>query len=280
MNHLRRRLLSAALAVLLACSLTGLTSCSRNSGSKTNQRQNSGDKTNETVTLPAAVPAAGIGRIMPEVVEPKNWLICIDPGHGFGDPGTGPGHFSSDDVYEKDITIVVSNLLKQELEDRGYKVVLTHDGITMPALGDNNGDGIFSAPYERPYYINTYIAPDYMVSLHVNATLNNTSCGANVYYWQTNLKSNEWSEEIGQDIVDAINEMVETTAVTKLNSPKTMADTNFVILGETYCAANLVELGFCTNEVDAQNMEDPAWQKSVAAAIATGIDRFFGGMEK
>ena len=234
---------------------------------------------NKTIYAEPASPATGIGRIMPEVVEPKNWLICIDPGHGFADPGTGPGCF--DGVYEKDITVAVANLLKISLEDLGYKVVLTHDGITLPALGDTNGDSIFSAPYERPGYINTYIAPDYLVSLHVNASDTNPSaCGVNVYYWQTGLKNNDWSEEIGENIVDAIDDKVVTTAVTRLHSPETTADTNFVILGDTYCAASLVELGYCTNEVDAENMQNPEWQRSIAEAIAAGIDKFFSVREK
>lgn len=274
MNHLRKRLISAFLAVMLVCLSVGLTSCSRNNDNKKNPTP-ANTKTNETEILPAASPATGIGRVMPEVVEPKDWLICIDPGHGFADGGTGPGYL--DGLYEKDITIAVANFLKEELEDLGYKVVLTHDGINMPVLGDTNGDSIFSAPYERPGYINNYIAPDYLVSLHVNASDTNPSaCGVNVYYWQTGLKNNDWSEEIGQDIVDEINETVETTAVTRLHSPETTADTNFVILGDTYCAASLVEVGFCTNEVDAQNMEDPKWQESIAKAIAAGIDEFFG----
>ncbi|MBQ3954383.1 MAG: hypothetical protein II680_00705, partial [Clostridia bacterium] len=38
--------------------------------------------TTETVSLPPASPATGVGRIMPKVVEQRDTLICIDPGHG------------------------------------------------------------------------------------------------------------------------------------------------------------------------------------------------------
>ena len=51
----------------------------------------------------------------------KNYLVVIDPGHGGHDSGAvGYGG-----VFEKDITLAISLKLKQELNKRGIRVVLT-----------------------------------------------------------------------------------------------------------------------------------------------------------
>jgi N-acetylmuramoyl-L-alanine amidase len=260
------------LFALLFC-VTALFSCSSESeGTKPSAVENS-----EKTELPPEEPAQyGVGRVVPVEVVQRDWLICVDPGHGFDDPGTGPALFAAG-TYEREITIAVARYLKTALEERGFNVVLTHDGITMPSNGDWNGDNIFSAPYERPGYINTYVKPDYLVSLHVNAVeANPYACGIVVYYSQSGYKVNEWSHEAGQSIVDAITASdLETTAITKLTNDKETADASFAINRETNAASSLIEMGFCTNEADAEHLQDPAWQEQLAEAIANGIEAFF-----
>jgi N-acetylmuramoyl-L-alanine amidase len=233
----------------------------------------------DVVVLEPAVPAAGVGRIMPVVVEQREELICIDPGHGFVDPGTGSDSYFPEGIYERDITIEVSRLLEDALKARGFRTILTHDGETMPEGADLNWDGVFSAPYERPPYINNVIGPDYLVSLHVNAVGNPEKCGAMVFFDQNYYKNNDWSETVAADIRDAIEEGVETTAVTQLVDSKDMEDASFAINRETKCASSLIEMGFCTNETDAEKLQDPAWQKQMAEAIAEGIEKFFDDLK-
>ena len=38
-------------------------------------------------------------------------------------------------------------------------------------------------------------------------------------------------------------------------------------------------MGFCTNETDAEKLQDPAWQKQMAEAIAEGIEKFFDDLK-
>ena len=209
----------------------------------------------------------------------RSEVICIDPGHGFIDGGAGPGLFSLGTV-EKDITIVVARFLKEELEERGFQAVLTHNGLSMPEYGDTNGDGIFSAPYERPGYINDYIDPDYLVSLHVNAVADYAdACGIIVYYSQSWRKVNEWSRGAAQSIVNAIEASeLEKTAPPRLTNDQETADASFAINRETRAASSLIEMGFCTNPTDANLLQDPAWQRPLAEAIAIGIEAFFDSL--
>ncbi len=273
MKPSKSRILRGILALLLC--VAALCSCS--AGGTGTAASPGGKKTGSKGTLPPEEPALyGVGRVVEVEPVKRDRTICIDPGHGFYDPGTGPGLFS-EGTYEKDITIAVSRMLKEALEKRGFDAVLTHDGITMPLYADVNGDGIFSAPYERPGYINTYIAPDYLVSLHVNAIDSNPyACGIVVYYSQSGYKVNDWSHDAGQSIVDAINDSdLETTAITKLTNDKETADASFAINRETHAASSLIEMGFCTNEADAELMQDPVWQEQLAEGIAEGIEAFF-----
>ncbi len=224
----------------------------------------------------AEVPAAEPAEEIPAFTAWRAQTICIDPGHGFIDGGAGPGLFSLGTV-EKDITIVVARMLRDELQERGFDAVLTHNGLSIPEGADKNGDNIFSAPYERPGYINDVIDPDYLVSLHVNAVENySPACGVIVYYSQSAAKVNDWSQSAGQSIADAIEaSALEKSAPTRLTNDQETADASFAINRETRAASCLIEMGFCTNPTDANLLQDPAWQAQLAEAIAVGIEAFF-----
>ena len=279
LKHTRRALLPVILAAAVLLPACGKPEASADAdpmlAGAAVEEQETAEENEETVILEPAVPAGGVGRIMPVVVEQRDELICIDPGHGFRDPGTGADSFFPEGVYEREIAMQVSLLLDEALKARGFRTILTHDGETMPEGADLNWDGIFSAPYERPPYINNYISPDYLVPIHVNAVGNPEKCGAMVFFDQNYYKLNDWNETAAAYIRDSIEEGVETTAVTQLVDSKEMEDASFAINRETKCASSLIEMGFCTNETDAENLQDPAWQKQMAEAIAEGIERFF-----
>jgi N-acetylmuramoyl-L-alanine amidase len=77
-----------------------------------------------------------------------------DPGHGGVDPGN-PGLYFPRGVREKDVTLQVGLLLRDELRRRGVKVRMTRSTDTLIALGDRGG------------YCSD--ACDLFVSLHVNS---------------------------------------------------------------------------------------------------------------
>ncbi|MBO6053114.1 MAG: N-acetylmuramoyl-L-alanine amidase [Clostridia bacterium] len=279
LKHTRRALLPVILAAAVLLPACGKPEASADAdpmlAGAAVEEQETAEENEETVILEPAVPAGGVGRIMPVVVEQRDELICIDPGHGFRDPGTGADSFFPEGIYEREISMQVSLLLDEALKARGFRTILTHDGETMPEGADLNWDGIFSAPYERPPYINNYIGPDYLVSIHVNAVGNPEKCGAMVFFDQNYYKLNDWNETAAAYIRDSIEDGIETTAVTQLVDSKEMEDASFAINRETKCASSLIEMGFCTNETDAENLQDPVWQKQMAEAIAEGIERFF-----
>ena len=284
------RSLSAASAAVLAAVLAGavLTGCGRRPPAETEGNVASAPQAEASAAsvkagpaeLPPAVPAIGVGRIMPEVVEERNILICVDPGHGFEDGGSGDGEtsFYPDGILEKDVTIAVANMVNEDLQKRGFKTVMTHDGIHMPETYNWDGNDRFN-PNERVAMMND-LNPDYIVSIHTNTTGNPNACGVQVYYDHVSgVKANDWNEPAAITIAQAIDDLVETTGETDLRNPINADNASLAVIRDTRPAACLIELGFCTNEKDAANLIDPEWQKTIADAIAEGIERFFDSME-
>ncbi len=280
-----KRTITAFLAAVLV--LASLAGCGRetaeseaNSAPAAKAGESAEPVVEEVVTLPPAMPAVGVGRIMPEVVEQRDILICVDPGHGFEDGGSGDAEtsFYPDGVLEKDITIVVANMVSEDLQKRGFKTVMTHDGIHMPETYNWDGNDRFN-PNERVAMMND-LNPDFIVSIHTNTAGNPNACGVQVYYNHVSgFKDNDWNEPAAVSIAEAIDELVEITAETDLRNPENADNASLAVTRDTHAAAALVELGFCTNEKDAANLIDPIWQASVADAIAEGIERFFDSME-
>lgn len=90
---------------------------------------------------------------LPNGLRPGH-VVAIDPGHGGIDPGN-PGIFFPRGISEKDVTLQVGLLLRDELSRRGVKVLMTRTTDTLIALGDRAR----SCRAEC----------DLFVSLHVNA---------------------------------------------------------------------------------------------------------------
>ena len=222
------------------------------------------------VSVEAADPGVGVGRIMPESADPKAFTICIDPGHGFMDNGTGEGFFQKG-VYEKDVTLRIAKKLNDELISRGFDIIMTHDGVTFPATAVDDGNDKFK-PEERVSYANT-LDIDYYVSIHVNSFEQDTSVsGLRIYYEQNWRKENTYSETIAREIADAIyNEMPD--APEPILADQSVA--SYAVVRETKAAASLIEVGFCTNPTDAENMLNDNWQSRVASGIADGLLNYY-----
>lgn len=255
--------LCATLAVLILFH-GGFTSCSSDETGEGSGRETSAKPT-ET-----AEPGSGVGRVMSVVHEDKTFTICIDPGHGFMDSGTGEGYFENG-IVEKDINLQIAKKINENLISYGFDTVMMHDGITFPKSAVDDGNEKFN-PGERVSYANS-LDIDYYISIHVNSFEQDTSVsGIRIYYEQNSNKVDTYSESAALEIADALyNEMPD--------APKpVLADQNVVsyqVVRETKVAASLIEVGFCTNKTDAANMVDDEWQSRVAKAIADGLLNFY-----
>ena len=278
-----KKLFASALAALLLFPCTGLAGCGKRETepepAPAPKETVSEDAEVERVTsLPPASPAIGVGRIMPEVIEQRDILICVDPGHGFEDGGSGENSFFPPDILEKDVTIVVAKHLEEALQKRGFRTVMTHDGETIPAGYNWDGNDRFN-PNERVALMND-LAPDLMVSVHTNTAANPEACGAIVFYSSRSyLKENELSGPAAEYIAEAMDEYAEMNTETRVGNEDIYDYASYAVIRDTRPAAVLIELGYSTNEADAEKLVDPEWQKDVAYAIAKGVEQFFDSLE-
>ena len=120
-------------------------------------------------------------------------IICIDPGHGGNDSGTG----ILNGLWEKNVNLKIAQYLKAELERySGVKIVMTRTGDTNPSLKER-----------------AQIAADAgavaLVSLHINATgwgTQSSISGAEVYYPNTNYNASvsETGKNLAQKILNEL----------------------------------------------------------------------------
>ncbi len=205
-------------------------------------------------------------------------VVVIDPGHqGQGDSTTepnGPGsstmkarvaggtHGTTTGVYEYQLTLVISQQLQAELENRGYTVYMTR---TSHDVNISN--------MERAQYA-TSVGGEIAVRIHANGVDNASVSGAlalapsssNPYI--AYLSDSSWS--LSKCILDAY-----CAATGMRNQGVSTSDTMTGINWSTV-PVTILEMGYMTNPTDDVNMEDPAYQARMVQGIADGIDAYFG----
>ena len=241
--------------------------------------------------LAATVPTSDGGRL-PNGLRPGH-VVAIDPGHGGVDPGN-PGIFFPHGTREKDVTLQVGLLLREELKRRGVAVRMTRTSDTLIALGDRGG------------YCTA--ACDLFVSLHVNAVKRRpgftdgrgyetyflaeakTEDAARVAEMENDAVRFEASSESASPIggLDFIlkdlqlNEHLRESAraaelvqkglgTVHTGESRGVKQAGFMVLTTARRPAILVEMGYSTNPFDGRLLSTPASQRSMASAIADAV---------
>lgn len=210
-------------------------------------------------------------------VKPKQYTVAIDAGHqqkGNSElEPIGPGASEkkakvaggtsgiSTKVPEYQLTLDISLLLKQELLNRGYKVIM---------IREQNEVNISNA--ERAEIANRSGA-DIFIRVHANGDNNRSVSGAltiapsqnNRYVKDIAVASRKLSESIIASYCDATgfkNRGVLTS--------DTMSGINWCKIPVT-----IIELGFMTNPAEDKNMQNTSTQNLMVSGIANGIDAYF-----
>ncbi len=202
----------------------------------------------------------------PTVLPPEDdeFLIFIDPGHGFGDVGASSELLGSYD--EKDINLMVALEVYNQLKNSGYNVMLTHDGETFPVSPIDDGDNLFYID-ERVSYVNSKKV-DLFVSIHCDSFTSSTTYGTRIYYCN-NYKFSDEAAVLAETLQRSINETFSNYKDALL-FPKSRTEAYYVTC-ETDAPAVLIELGFITNESDVACMLDENWRSNMGFAIANAI---------
>ena len=183
----------------------------------------------------------------------KDISILLDPGHGGKELGAkGPTGYP-----EKDINLLVSKLVQQELIKMGAKVYLTREEDVDVSLQD------------RVAAINK-IKPDLAISIHYNALpdsgdAENTK-GISTFWYHT--QAHAPAMFLHQYLVD------------KLNRPDAGVFWNNLALTRPHTAPSiLLELGFMINPQEFEWITNSREQQKLAKAIAQGIKEWFTSVE-
>lgn len=175
-------------------------------------------------------------------------VLVVDPGHGGKDPGA-----SSFGVREKDVVLAIGRKLKPKLEKAGATVIMTRE------------TDIFLELSERVAIANNRNANAF-ISLHANAAGAASAHGTETYWNATN--SSKESKELA--------EAIQKELINKLKTrDRGVKEGNFHVIRNSKMASVLVEVGFVTNQAEANKLASDAFQEDAAEAIYQGIVNFY-----
>jgi N-acetylmuramoyl-L-alanine amidase len=229
-------------------------------------------------------------------------VVTVDAGHGGVDPGN-PGVFFPAGMKEKDVTLQMSLLLRDELRSRGIAVRMTRTRDTLIALGDR---GAFCTE-----------ECDLFVSLHVNS-LPRRRGSSDVRGFETFFLAEaktEDAERVAKMENEAVRFEPETEATAEqqgldfilkdlaaneyLRESARLAEliqsqlgnvnpggdrgvkqAGFMVLTTARRPAVLVEMGYSTNPADARLLTSKGSQQRMAAAIADAVVGYLADYER
>lgn len=172
--------------------------------------------------------------------------ILLDPGHG---GPTDLGARGPTGLPEKQVTLLMSNLLKQSLEQRGARVVLTRTTDTDLDLPP------------RVDLINQ-LEPTLALSIHYNALPDNGDA------WNTQGVSMFWYQPQSHSLAA----FLQNHVVTRLNRRSYgVFWNNLALVRPTVAPSVLLELGFMINPQEYEWIVDPVAQRRLANTLADGI---------
>ena len=200
------------------------------------------------------------------------FTVCVDPGHGYDDPGAVSDFLG--DVTESEIVMGISQYLKDYLLSYGYKVVMTHEDNVPPA--GTYGQYLFN-PKTRIAYANSNFEYDYYISVHCNSYGQEYVSGTRIYYHAPSNKNNSEITTVAECLKAGIASVLNT-AKTPSRHPLDTQDAYYVCRYAKSLATMLVETGFVTNKGDAEKMLDDQWRKDMAKGIADGIHAYLTGL--
>ena len=226
----------------------------------------------------------------------RDIVVAIDAGHG----GNDPGAVSSNNVLEKDITLLIAKELERTLRDtEGYQAVLIRDDDSTVSLNDRYQNA-------RRY------GADAFVSIHADGFRLSSVKGASVFIWSEessssvarnlsdkersriqaqikNLKTYDFNEDAARDLYpDTYKKKIDQSKIlgtkildqlkrdpfTKIHK-QNVEYADFRVLKSVDIPSVLVESGFITNPEDAKRLKTKAGRRMIARSIFLGIHNYF-----
>ena len=213
-----------------------------------------------------------------QTVNKKNgqYVICIDPGHQTkGDmsqepvaPGSSEKKFKvswgtqgvATKIPEYELTLSASKILKKDLEQMGFKVIMTRE---------TNDVNITNS--ERAIFANDNNA-DLVIRIHADGSDDSSTTGASLhipsqdsqYTSKIYPESNECAKLISLQMKQdgfKVNDIYQRSDLTGFNWSKV--------------PVVLVEMGFMSNPEEDQKMAETSYQEKMMKSVADGAQAYF-----
>lgn len=173
--------------------------------------------------------------------------VVLDPGHGGSDCGAIA---LENKFYEKTINLEVAKMVKALLEKKNVHVYMTRESDITITLED------------RVNFSNE-INPDIYVSIHANSTLQEDSYGLETHYFKEN----------SIDLANTIHKHFASEKNLKKWETKDrgVIKSRFYVINHTEAPSILVEMGFISNRIERDKLDNKERKEEIAEAIAKGI---------
>lgn len=176
--------------------------------------------------------------------------VYLDPGHGGTDEGC-----AREGVLEKDLNLAIALLVRDQLKEQGYQVIMSRETDT------------YIAKEARVEEANRSGA-DIYISIHQNAT--EEGAGVNgMEVWYTQDDDRRDSKRLAQLIRQQA--LKSTGAVER----ELRDDADFYVTGNTSMPACLIETGFLSNAAERRKLSLAAYQQQIADGIVQGVVYYF-----
>jgi N-acetylmuramoyl-L-alanine amidase len=235
-------------------------------------------------------------------VEPDSFYnigaILIDAGHGGKDPGAVGTHTINGKkvtLQEKDIALEVSKLLEAKLKAAypNKKIMLTRTSDVYLSLEQRVeiANSVPLAPREAVLNI----------SIHVNASLDKRASGFEVWYLNPGYRRTvlgKTGTDMSKELFSIFNTMMEEQYTTESiliakfvldglqarigsqSESRGIKPEEWYVVRNAYMPSVLVELGFVTNQQEAQLLADSAYLNKAADGIYNGLAAFVTHFEQ
>lgn len=177
--------------------------------------------------------------------------IVIDPGHGGYDMGACARF-----CEEKDICLRTGLMLRKNLEQMGYHVIMTRTRDEF-------------IPLKKRAEIANTNRSQVLVSLHFNSAKNESANGIEIFY---SPKAEPWRLKRSKMLAQTV--LAKMLSQTGANS-RGVKTGNFCVIRDTHMPAILIEGGFITNEAELKQINDDRYLSKIASAIADALDIYF-----
>ncbi|MDD2505530.1 MAG: N-acetylmuramoyl-L-alanine amidase, partial [Bacilli bacterium] len=178
--------------------------------------------------------------------------------HGGVDNGA-----SFENINEDELNLLISLLLKSELEKNGAIVILTREGdydLSKPnALYRKKSD------FDNRIKLINNSGADIYLSIHLNYYNNAKYYGPQVFY-TNNYQANE---KLAKIIQDNLNKILNTKRDIKLNNSNNYMYSKLNVKGV------LIECGFLSNYQERINLQDENYQKKLAGIIVSSLIKYY-----